>query len=97
MSVEAPVIKVSPEKYKEFFDGEIWEDLKDILSGRLEQAKLMLESKTDHVEILKLQGIISELKFFLDLDEIIMSDYQFEASKETLSLDLTQEETNGEE
>ncbi len=86
------VIKVPREKYQEFFDGEIWADLKDIYGGKLLYARALLEMEKDHVELLKLQGIIMELKEFVNLPETIMSEYTYEESKETQNLLPQQEE-----
>lgn len=84
----APIIKVSREHYREFFDGEVWADLVDILAGRLQYARALLETHKDHVEILKTQGAIEELKYLIDLQDTIMEDYTFEEGKSVIPLGL---------
>ena len=82
------VLKVSAEKYKEFFQGEVWADLEDILGGRLQYAKALLETEIDHTNILRIQGAIEELRYLLDLQESIMEDYEFETAKDQPNLKL---------
>ena len=93
----APTIVISREKYREFFDGEIWADLLDILEGRLMEARAVLETESDNINILKTQGAIAELKNLIDLQETLMEDYTFEAGKNIIPLDLDMEDDDGTE
>ena len=93
----APTIVVSREKYKEFFDGEVWADILDMLEGRLMTARALTDIEKDHVTILGIQGAIEELKYLIELPETIMQDYTFEAGKNIIPLDLDMEDDDGPE
>ena len=92
----APTIVISREKYKEFFDGEVWADMLDMLEGRLMTARALTDIEKDHVTILGIQGAIEELKYLIDLEETIMQDYTFEKGKNIIPLDLDMEDEGAE-
>ena len=68
--------------HKDFLDSQVWEDYRGYFEGRIRECANLLRTATEHAQILRLQGRMDELEFFLDFPERWVADMEFEATKQ---------------
>lgn len=81
---EEPEFRVGLQAYRDFFDGDVWRDLKDYYEGRIIQNEVLLQDPSTGTEnILRLQGAMTELKILLGYEESTISALEYEAGLKT--------------
>lgn len=67
------MLKASESTYKEFVKSSIWDDIKAVLTTRLELIRDDLEYNADNID--ELRGRAKELRFLLNLPQYIIDNY----------------------
>ena len=81
------------EEYKAFKVSHVGQDYDATLRARLEEARFLMETETEHVELLKLQGSIAELKLLIGLPDRMISDIEHDNAKQEEPSDRGEEDT----
>lgn len=71
-------ISASLEAHKSFLESAVWDDYREYFNGRIKECASLLRTTTDHAQMLRLQGRMDELEFFIEFPERWVADMEFE-------------------